>query len=565
MLTLWRQLYKLPDACRHVLNVAVLWMVFSAILNGVSGLLLASALLKGGAELQWPMATLGALFGVTMIQAGVAYYAARRGFMAGGGMASGLIIQLIQHLPQVRQVKLQSLTSPQMLFQGPVMQAMSIPAHLLAPMVAAVVTPLTVVIGVFFIHVGVAVGLLLSGILLLVVLSWSRSRQRQAALERETAEHAFAEEVQAFADCQSLLRAAGRNSEPRQRLDRSLTQLYLNSRTLLLRGLPGHLGFAVCVQGGLALALSWGVYLLAQGDIAGLQLLVAFILLVRFVEPLTVLSHLDQALDHACHALDQLIAVLAAPKLTYPHSGHQPHGAQVEAQNVAWRAGDQYRLANISFIAPDKKMTVIIGPSGAGKSSLLALLARLDDPDQGQVLIGGCDVCQMTEQSLAHQRTCVFQGPSLISGSVAWNVSMSAPAASQAELDQAAEQAAILSDIRRWPTQWAHQVGPSGQLLSGGQRQRLALARAFLSPSPVLLLDEPTSSLDAVSAGCVMRQLVALKAHKTVIVMTHQPELARQADHLLFLQQGRLVDQGHPDAVAERQPWVADFFTDIDH
>lgn len=565
MLTLWRQIYRLPDACRHALNTAVLWMVLSAILDGLSGLLLASVLLQGGAELQWPIATLSALLGVTVAQAGVAYYATRCGFMAGGGMASGLVIQLIKHLPQARQVKLQSLISPQRLLQGPVMQAMSLPAHLLAPMVAAVVTPLTVVIGLFFIHVGLAVGLWVSGMALFAVLSWSRSRQRQAALERETAERAFAEEVQAFADCQSLLRAAGRNSEPRQRLDHSLKQLYQYSRALLLRGLPGHLGFAVCVQGGLAFALLLGAHCLAQGDISGLQLLVVLILLVRFVEPLTVLSHFDQALDNARHALDQLIAVFAVPRLVSPSCGHQPNGGQVEVQEVAWKAGDQYRLSQVSFTAPDKEMTAIIGPSGAGKSCLLALLARLDDPDMGQVLMGGCDVRQMTEQSLAQLRTCVFQGQSLISGPVAWNLLMSSPGASQAELDQAAEQASILADIQRWPEQWAHQVGPSGRLLSGGQRQRLALARAFLSPSPVCLLDEPTSSLDAVSAGRVVRQLVALKDHKTVIVITHQPMLARQADHLLFLQQGRLVDQGHPDAVAERQPWVADFFTDMDH
>ncbi|HCE8250229.1 TPA: ABC transporter ATP-binding protein PchI, partial [Pseudomonas aeruginosa] len=446
------------------------------------------------------------------------------------------------------------------LLRGPVMQAMGIPAHLLGPLIAAMVTPLGVILGLFLIDPSIALGLLVAGAVLAALLRWSGRRNLAAEDARLAAERDAARQLQAFAERQPLLRAAQRESVARQGLEEALRSLHRSTLELLRRSLPSGLGFALAVQAAFAFALLGGAWAVERQWLDGARLVAVLVLLVRFIEPLAQLTHLDQALRGAWQALDTLLRVFALAPLHSPEPGERPHDASLAAEAVELRLEDgRALLEDISLRLEPGSLNVLVGPSGAGKSSLLALLGRLYDVDAGRVLLGGVDIRRLSETTLAASRNLVFQDNGLFRGSVAWNLRMARADADLEALREAARAVGLLEEIEAWPQGWDSDVGPGGALLSGGQRQRLCLARGLLSTAPLLLLDEPTASLDAASEAQVLRSLLGLRGRRTLLVVTHRPALARQADQVLLLEEGRLCLSGRHADLLVRDDWYAGF------
>ncbi|MDR5645975.1 ABC transporter ATP-binding protein, partial [Burkholderia cenocepacia] len=240
--------------------------------------------------------------------------------------------------------------------------------------------------------------------------------------------------------------------------------------------------------------------------------------------------------------------------------GTPVHDASVDALRVGYRsAGGATLLDGIDLHCPAGGFVAIVGPTGAGKSTLLGLLARLDDPCAGRVLLGRADVRHLSEATLAATRNLVFQDNGLFRGSLAWNVRMGRPDATDAELRAALDAVGLLRDAERLPDGLDTDVGPGGQVLSGGQRQRACLARALLARAPVLMFDEPTASLDELSARRVRDSLVALRGQRTRIVVTHQPALAAAADTIVVLDAGRVRATGTHAQLIETDAWYATF------
>ncbi|MCO2313690.1 ABC transporter ATP-binding protein [Pseudomonas aeruginosa] len=366
--------------------------------------------------------------------------------------------------------------------------------------------------------------------------------------------------MQAFAERQPLLRAAQRESVAPPFLSSSLRSLHRSTLELLRRSLPSGLGFALAVQAAFAFALLGGAWAVERQWLDGARLVAVLVLLVRFIEPLAQLTHLDQALRGAWQALDTLLRVFALAPLRSPEPGERPHDASLAAEAVELRLEDgRALLEDISLRLEPGSLNVLVGPSGAGKSSLLALLGRLYDADAGRVLLGGVDIRRLSETTLAASRNLVFQDNGLFRGSVAWNLRMARADADLEALREAARAVGLLEEIEAWPQGWDSDVGPGGALLSGGQRQRLCLARGLLSAAPLLLLDEPTASLDAASEAQVLRSLLGLRGRRTLLVVTHRPALARQADQVLLLEKGRLRLSGRHADLLVRDDWYAGF------
>lgn len=518
--------------------------------------LLQSWLLLGEIPWHW----LIALLSMTLLHALVLFLALRRGYLAGGALAGCLIRHLIRHMPRVSPSALQRVVSAESLLRGPVQQSMGIPAHLLGPLLSAVITPACVVLGLVFIDWTIAIGLLLAGLLLALLLRWCARRNLEAEEARLAAERDFTSQLQAFAQHQVLLRAADRAGEAHQRLEFSLENLYIRTRRLLIRSLPAELALSLSVQVVFALMLFVGAWAVTNLFLDGARLVAVLVLLVRFIDPLTQLSHFDQALRGALQALDTLAEVFELPALESPRTGKRPKNGSLRAEALEYRLKDgRALLTGVDMYLTPGTLTAIVGPSGAGKSCLLALLARLDDPDGGRVLLGDVDLRNLDEDTLAASRNLVFQNNGLFRGSVAWNLSMAKSDASSEVMRMAADQAAILVEIESWPQGWESDVGPGGSFLSGGQRQRLCLARGFLSEAPVLLLDEPTAALDAYSERQLIRSLLALRGHRTVLVVTHQPALARVADQVLILEGGCIRLSGTYAELFDKDVWFKRF------
>ena len=208
-------------------------------------------------------------------------------------------------------------------------------------------------------------------------------------------------------------------------------------------------------------------------------------------------------------------------------------------------------LEDVTLALDPGRMVALVGPSGAGKSTVAALLLRLYDPDEGAVRLDGRDLRELDARWLREQIGTVAQEPVLFSTSVAANIRYGRPEASDDEVEAAARAANAHDFISNLPEGYATEVGERGVRLSGGQKQRVAIARAILKDPPVLILDEATSSLDAESESLVQDALERLMAHRTSLVIAHRLSTVRNADRVVVLDGGRVVETGtHEELMA---------------
>jgi len=223
----------------------------------------------------------------------------------------------------------------------------------------------------------------------------------------------------------------------------------------------------------------------------------------------------------------------------------------LEAVGFAYPGGARV-LHDVSCTLRAGAITAVVGPAGAGKTTLASLVAGFARPDSGRVRFDDADVTAMALAARRRATAYVFQESALVDGSVADNVRLGRPDATDAEVTRALELAGAADFVGALPAGAASPVGRSGGALSVGQRQRVAIARALVRDAPVLILDEPTSALDPESERALLATLRAVRTGRVVLVVTHRLALARAADHLLVVQDGRIVEAGPPAELAAR-------------
>ena len=226
----------------------------------------------------------------------------------------------------------------------------------------------------------------------------------------------------------------------------------------------------------------------------------------------------------------------------------------VAYENVSFRYGTgRQGVFGLDFAAKPGETIALVGPTGSGKTTTLALLQRLRDPDKGRILIDGRDIRDCTLDSLRQTIAVVFQEAGLFNRSIAENIRIGRPSATDAEVEAAARLAEADEFIKRKENGYAFVAGERGAGLSGGERQRVALARAILKNAPILLLDEATSALDTETEGKIKRALDALRKGRTTFIIAHRLSTVANADQILVLDQGRIIERGRfKELVAQR-------------
>ncbi|MFT7060007.1 MAG: ATP-binding cassette subfamily B protein/subfamily B ATP-binding cassette protein MsbA [Pseudorhodobacter sp.] len=256
--------------------------------------------------------------------------------------------------------------------------------------------------------------------------------------------------------------------------------------------------------------------------------------------------------------LFRLFDMLPAPRAVATGKLAQDGRAQaIQLDQVEFAYADLPVLHGLSFTAEAGKMTALVGASGAGKSTVFSLLTGMAAPNSGQIRLGGVDIATLSLDDLRSQFAVVTQDAALFDETIQENISLGRDIAHD-EIARAMDAAHITEFVSALPQGLLSPVGPRGSGLSGGQRQRVSIARALLHSAPVLLLDEATSALDAQSEALVAEALTRLSVGRTTLVIAHRLATIRNADKIVVMDQGRVVDEGTHEALIARSGLYAD-------
>jgi ATP-binding cassette subfamily B protein len=318
--------------------------------------------------------------------------------------------------------------------------------------------------------------------------------------------------------------------------------------------------------GGFAVAgcLLYGGYsVVALGATPGqfFSFMTAFLLAT---EPAKRLARLNIDLNSQLVGARMLLEIVDSPA-SEPADNDKPalklSNARVEFRDVNFSyRPDEPVLKTMSFVAEPGKTTALVGPSGGGKSTVLALLLRLYEVKQGEILIDGQDISEISRHSLRAQTGYVGQDVYLFRDTIGANIAFGKEGATQDEIVAAAKAACAHDFIMGFPLGYDTPVGEHGTQLSGGQRQRIAVARALIKNAPVILLDEATAALDSESEKAVQEAIDHLCQNRTTIVIAHRLHTIMHADAILVVEGGEIVERGQHDDLLRRGGRYASFF-----
>ena len=295
--------------------------------------------------------------------------------------------------------------------------------------------------------------------------------------------------------------------------------------------------------------LALTIWLYAKGEVGFEGILTCTIAMMGSFGPVVALSSLSNNLNQTLASGERVLSLLEETPLVEEIPGDvETSGAEsmeyeftgAEAENVTFAYGEEVILDNYSLKLQPGKITGIHGASGSGKSTLLKLLMRFWDVQDGSVSVDGTDVRKIPTKHLRDMESYVTQETHLFHDSIANNIAIAKPGASREEIMEAAKKASIHDFIMTLPKGYDTEVGELGDTLSGGEKQRIGIARAFLHECPLILLDEPTSNLDSLNEGIILKSLKESAKKKTVVLVSHRVSTMNVADVVYEMQNGRI-------------------------
>jgi len=353
-----------------------------------------------------------------------------------------------------------------------------------------------------------------------------------------------------------VVKAFAREDYELRRLEEeSLEGVEINLRA---RGLKAKLTpiVQIIVAVGTCLVLWFGTRMVLSTTLSAGSLIVFILYLGKMYKPMQELSKMTDAYSKAAVGYERIQEVLQTDKEVkdLPRSRPAPRfRGQIEFEHVHfYYTQDTPILKDVSFKVEAGQVAALVGPTGAGKTTIISLIPRFYDPISGTVKIDGTDIKEFRQKSLRQQISFVLQETVLFHAPVWQNIAYGKPEATRGEILKAAELANASEFVEKLPDGYNTVVGERGMTLSGGQRQRIAIARAIIRNTPILILDEPTSDLDASSEKLVFEALDRLMEGKTTIVIAHRLSTVRKADVIFVVKDGDIVETGKHDDLLQR-------------
>ena len=306
---------------------------------------------------------------------------------------------------------------------------------------------------------------------------------------------------------------------------------------------------------GTVLVVFFGGFLAFNNQLS-VEDIVAFVLyLSLFYAPVSGLANLLESLQQSLAGAERVALILDTPSVIFNSENAVDIGkvdGEITFDNVSFHYSNKIPiLKNISFTCKPGMMVALVGPTGVGKTTTTQLISRFYDPIEGRILIDGKDIKDVTLESLRHNISPVLQDTFLFNGTIAENIAYAKPDASQEEIEEAAKAAIIHDDIMSMPDKYETKVGERGLRLSGGQKQRIAIARAILRQSPIVILDEATASVDVNTEKQIQKAIRNLAGKQTIVAIAHRLSTIREADMILVVHEGEIVERGTHDELIE--------------
>ncbi len=317
------------------------------------------------------------------------------------------------------------------------------------------------------------------------------------------------------------------------------------------------LGVQTATAAGTSLIMGVGAWHVIQGKISIGELIVLLTYIASVYQPLEQISTTVGMVHEELVQFDASLGLLDMdPEVTEKEDAVELERARghVAVEGLAFSyEGRTGTLQDVSFEAQPGERIAVVGHTGAGKSTLMSLLIRFYDPQQGRILLDGHDIRDLKLRSLREQISVVLQDPLLFSGTIEENIRYGRLQASDEDVRDAARAANAHDFITRLPHGYQTVLGEGGAQISGGERQRICVARAFLKDAPILILDEPTSSIDSKTEGVILDALDELMVGRTSFMIAHRLSTVRHADQILVMSEGRIVERGSHDELVEEE------------
>lgn len=297
-----------------------------------------------------------------------------------------------------------------------------------------------------------------------------------------------------------------------------------------------------------------------QGTVSLSMLLMLLIFIFQLYLPSTALGSITSQVRVAEAGLDRYEKIMGVDIIDKDGREISLTKYDIKFNNVSFAYEEKDVLKNISFTIPEHSMTALVGVSGCGKTTIANLIARFWDVQKGEILVGGVNVKNMTCDSLLINMSMVFQNVYLFNDTIFNNIKFGNPGASYEEVLEAAEKARCHDFISNMENGYEAMVGEGGSTLSGGEKQRISIARAILKDAPIILLDEATASVDPENEYFIQMAINELVKNKTLVVIAHRLSTIRNADQILVLEDGKLVQTGIHDDLLKEQGVYSNFW-----
>ena len=369
------------------------------------------------------------------------------------------------------------------------------------------------------------------------------------------------DQVQEYLEGVKVIKACGLNGEKFSALDRAMHAMMKMAMKLELITGVFVTGAQMLLQAGVGIVVFVGVQLLTGGSIELIPLLMFFLIVVRIYGPVVTEFTLLPELFHHRQATKRMRTLMDAPVME--GDAEQPISSyDIAFDHVSFQYNEDGEsvIDDLSVQIPADAITALVGPSGCGKSTISRLIARFWDVNAGSVKVGGVDVKSMDPEELMRSMSFVFQDVVLFNDTVYNNICIGNLDATEEQVYAAAKAACCDEFVERMPNGYRSMLGENGFTLSGGERQRISIARALLKNAPIILLDEATASLDPENEAQIQQAISRLIRGKTVVVIAHRLRTIADADKIIVLNEGKLVEEGTHEQLISKEGLYARLF-----